>query len=545
MSDRGMSIIKRSDSLKADRETLESYWADAYMYTFPHRGVHFVNEVDRSSDQGGGTSNVATIRAYKAKIFDVTAIDSTRLLASSIASGITPATSQWFNLTIPEVPLMDLTKASRGWLQNTAKTMWREIHNSNFDNEAWGFYLDIVIGGMACLYIDYKPNGGLIFEQWTLQNLYVKDTMKLKKIDTVYRELKYTAAQAAHEFGIDNLPQNIRDDLKNNPHSKKTFQFVHCIEPRMNKNGVQMNGKRKGNMPWMSVYVAREDNTIVKESGFLEFPLVIPRWNIIPDTEYALGPVDDALPDIKTLNRIEQMVLTNGEMKIAGTFVAKEDGILNSQTLRIGPRKIVFAADVNNIKPLTTGGDMGFAQALADQKRANIRRVLMSDQLIFPDGGPQMTAQEVNERVQIFRRQLAPMFARFQTDMLNGMVDRVYGLLSRNGVLDEPTDEINQEDVMPEYTSPLAKAAMMEDVENIERFESSVSNTIQLFPTQMDWYDSDEAINFKAQALSVPEKMIRSKADVERLRRERAKAQQEAAQQQAEAEALEKEGQGT
>ena len=38
---------------------------------------------------------------------------------------------------------------------------------------------------------------------------------------------------------------------------------------------------------------------VLREGGYHEFPVVVPRWRRLPGSAYALGPMSDALPDVK------------------------------------------------------------------------------------------------------------------------------------------------------------------------------------------------------------------------------------------------------
>ena len=58
------------------------------------------------------------------------------------------------------------------------------------------------------------------------------------------------------------------------------------------------------NMPFASVYVHVKTKQIVKESGFNEMPVIIPRWSVIPDTSYAIGPFYKVLPDSEELYNV-------------------------------------------------------------------------------------------------------------------------------------------------------------------------------------------------------------------------------------------------
>ena len=65
----------------------------------------------------------------------------------------------------------------------------------------------------------------------------------------------------------------------------------------------------------------------------------------------------------------------------------------------------------------------------------------MADQLP-PIGTQQMTATEINTRVEIIRQQLGPLYGRLQSEFLMPLLDRCFGLALRSGVLPPPPREL-------------------------------------------------------------------------------------------------------
>jgi hypothetical protein len=525
-TDKGASICRTFRKLADQRIPLEVYWREAYNYSIPIRGEAFSNQ---------GTDPASKALSAKRKqslIYDSTGEDSIRLLASSLISGLTPASSQWFQFTIPNAVEMNVPRDVKSWLQQSSETIFEMVHTSNYNAQAFEFFTDICIGGMCGLFIDMAPAGGYYFEHWSLTGLYCKETLNNSTIDTVYRTLTMTAQEAANKFGITNLPDTMQKDFADNPTATTEYEFIHTIRPRM-KGGKQSSGKLTKQLPWESIYVHKESEQVVMESGFEEFPVVIPRWMKIPDTDYALGPFNTALPDVKTLNKIREMVLMNMEMAIAGTFVAKDDGVLNPNTTEIGPRSLIMAADVDNIKPLTTAGNFNLAQNEITILQDQIRRVMMSDQLA-PAGVANETATAVTQRTQMIRMVLAPVYGRLQAEFLDPLLKRCFGLAFRAGILGQPPQALEQygASFLPTYQSPIARAQKMETVNAIDQFNQRMMNMLQVNPSVGDWYDFDASLHIMADLLGVPVALIKDDKAVATIRAQKAQAQQQAAQQQ-------------
>lgn len=505
-------ICKRLASLKGLRQPHEPVWRDCFDHTYPIRGDGLDTTLNDATD----------VQARIARLADSTLTDATRLQASAIMSGMTPANSRWFNLDVGQE-----SDEERRWLDDSAQLLWENIHSANFDAAGYEGMIDLVCAGWFAMYIDEdRERGGFTFALWPISSVYCATSKPDGKIDIVYRCYKLTAEQAANEFGVENLSQAAQKLAKEKPDEQ--LEFVHAIQPR----STYMVGARLAkNMPVASYHIEVGQKKLVRESGYHEMPVVVPRWMQIPNSVYAIGPVSEALPDARTLNSLVRMELANCDLAIAGMWIAEDDGVLNPRTVKIGPRKIIVANSVDSMKPLQTGADFNVAFTKADQLRASIRKVMMADQL-QPQDGPAMTATEVNVRVALIRQLLGPVYGRLQAEYLQSLIERCFGLAFRAGVFAAVPQSLGNREFTVKYISPLARAQKLQEVNAIDQFVAGAAQAAQLQPDVLDNVDFDEAARFRGDALGVPSSIIRSKADVQ-AKREQRQQQQDQQQQQA------------
>lgn len=539
----GENIIQCMSSLKTDRDQFINIWSDAYRITFPSRGQGFINPNSPS-----GLNRAKNAQDDAAERYDSTLADANELLASSLISGLTPSNSNWLQFGIDNDVEIQLSDETKSWMQNAAKVVQRRIHNSNYDADGFDVILDVCVGGMAGLLIEPNAtNDGFVCEYWPQDTLYCSQMVSRQFVDSVYREVEFSVSQAVDKFGLTSLPKNMQDEYADKPDSKKQFVFIHAIRPRTKKiqqtdgsyKSKQANGKYVKQMSFESIWVDKQSKAVVKESGYKTFPVVIPRYRKLQGTAYAEGPTALSLPNALTLEQVWEFVLINAEMKIAGTFVAKPDGRLNENTITIGPRKVVFAANPENIKPLSSGGDFQIAEYLIESLQKSIRKTMKSDQLSLPEkSGNPMSATEVNIRTQQLRRLLGPIYARMQTEFLQPLISRCYNIgLDLNWFGPVP-DELISYKISPKFVSPMTRAAMLEDVGNIHIFEQYLLQAAQMNPAVLDLYKMDDAARYIAEAQGVPEVLLRSTPEVNKTRKDKQAAQQQAAQQQASQQAL-------
>lgn len=505
-------ILKRFEAVKQIRQPMEKPWLDCFNAAYPLRGKGFA-----------GSNTAVGSQEPQAAIMDGVTTESVRVLASSIMSGMTPANSRWFQMSVGSKQ----TEEEKRWLEAAAQCLFENIHGANFDAEGYESIVDIVCAGWFCLYIDEdRERGGLVFEQWPLATVYTSSTRANGQIDTVFRDYELSAEQAANEFGIDALSENLKRLVQSAPDAR--VKFLMLIEPRKMH---LVGSKLAKNLPFRQIIIERESGNIVKESGYHEFPVVSPRWFKVPDTCLGIGPLSEALPDANALNYVKKMHLANADLAVAGMWIAEDDGVLNPRTVKIGPRKIIVANSVDSMKALQPAGSWQLTQEEIKAAQAAIRKILMADQLQAQDG-PAMTATEVHVRVQLIRQLLGPIYGRLQAEYLQPLIERCFGLAFRAGVFTQPPESLQGKTFTVRYISPLARAAKLEDVTAIERAIQQTIALGQFDPSIYKRVDVQATIDLLVEAGGVPPVFLKKMADFQIEMDQAQKQQAQAAQQQ-------------
>ena len=507
-------IMRRKATLEQLRGPHEQHWRDCFDYSFPERGEGFYGE-----------SNDATaLQAKRARLMDSTSTDSGQILAAAIMSGGTPSNSRWFGLTTGQ----DSDEENR-WFDKAAETVFTNIHGSNFDAVGFEACTDMIPAGWFVLFIDVdREQGGYHFDLWPMSSCYISASKAGGLPDTLIRMYELTAEQAIRDFGEDNVSDKIRKAMADGKPDDK-FKFCQSIYPR----STEATGVRAKNLPFASCHVEVESKNLVRESGFHECPFVAPRWAKLPNSEYAIGPMFRALPDVKQLNRLVYLEDTNIDMAVSGMWIAEDDGVLNPRTVKVGPRKIIVANSVDSMKALKSGADFNVSFTKKESLQAAIRKTLMSDQLA-PQDGPVRTATEIHVRTQMIRQLLGPIYGRMQAEWYAPMIKRCFGLALRApGVLSPPPQSLANRTFNVKFESPNAKAQKIEEVNAVETTLGAVGEiaAAKQDPAVWDTIDVDAAIDIIRDGRGAPARIARSKEDIAAIREDRAKAQQEAQQQ--------------
>lgn len=506
-------IKKLYSTMQSERIALEQTWRDCFDLTSPIHGQGLTG-----SDASNAASALTDASQRKAEKYDDTLADCARLLASSIIGGMTPANSRWIDLDVSDKP-----EYRSAWLDSAAETAWREIHSANFDSEGFDFVYSLIIGGWSPFYTGYdEVSGALRFEFWPMAQAYCAASKASGPIDTVIRAYQLTPEQIRNEY-----PGASTEALETIKQDSKPRRVLWAIYPR---SGETKAGGVANNKPFASVHML-ESGQLLRESGYDDFPLCVPRWTRIPASCYGVGPVYAALDTAKTLNAAVMMALQNAEMAIAGMYVAVDDGVFNPHVVNIGPREVVMVSDRSNFDRMPAGGDFNIALAEVAGLREEVRRIMMVQDL-QPPQQVNMTATEFSGRMAIVRQLLGPVYGRLQAEWLKPMVERVVNLLIVAGKIPPPPEELRGSKLSVRFVSPMARSQRAADVSAMRQLENDLAGLAQIKPDVLDLYDMDKAQDEKAWLLGVPQSLMRDAAAVKKIRDERAKAQAEAMKQQ-------------
>ena len=506
-------IRKRLDKLEADRGTWESHWQEILDYVMPRKA-----EITFLRSRGEKRTEV---------LFDSTAITANNLLAASLQGTLTSPSLPWFSLKLRDDDANKI-RDIQIWLEDTARRMYAVFNESNFNTEVHEMYLDLCSVGTSAIFVEEANEGflqgGLHFNTLHIAEYFIQEN-STGRVDTLYRKYKMTARQAVQEFGEDNVGTKIKEAVKAKPDTQ--FNFIHAVEPTSDyERSVGMKAKTK--LPFHSCHVCFEDKMVVRTGGYNEFPYLVPRWSKATGEIFGRSPSYNALPDIKTLNKAVEIGLKAWAKAIDPPLLVTDDGVIGR--VRMTPGGITVVRSDTAIKPLQIGSNWQITDLKENQLRTAIRQAYYSDQLQLQEG-PQMTATEVQVRYELMQRLLGPTLGRFQTEFLNPLIERVFGIMMRADALMPRPSEMEGMNMDIEYVGPLARSQRMEEAIAVERLYQLAMQVVQVDPTIMDVIDHEQAIRMRATLLGVPKTVLRGEDEVAEIREQRAAAQQQAQEQ--------------
>ncbi|MDP3702910.1 MAG: portal protein [Candidatus Omnitrophota bacterium] len=527
-----VQLLKRWQELKAEYLQYADLQQEIAERVIPHR-----SNITRLLSPGERQTR---------ELFDSTAIDSAQTLAASIHGTMTPSTQPWMSFALRQEELNDLPEV-KDWSEDNARRIHAALRQSNWTTAVHEMYLDLVgPAAMGCLFVEEKAPtrqggfGGFRFMAQAPGSYFVAEDAE-GRIDTVFRELSLSARAILAKWGDKKVGDKIRETVATKPDQR--FTIVQAVMPNQDY-GREAGRRGRLNMAWSSCYFIVETRHKVEEGGFEEFPFLCPRWAKTSGEVYGRGPSHTALPDIKTLNAVKEFLLKAAPLAMFPPTVELDDSVVGEVDLRPYGRNVVSVMGNRSLSEtfafMQTGLKIDISQIILQDLRAGIRRIYFSDQLELQEG-PQMTATEVQVRYELMQRLLGPTLGRLESEFLNPLVERCFGIMARaQALLPLPQVLLEQGLELPdldiEYEGPLARAQRTVELTAQDRVLAFVAGLTQAMvaagvpPTQAaavwDVLKADKWVRDRAEITGVRTDSLASQEEVDTLRQARAQVQQ-------------------
>src|SRR6056300_34697 len=504
-TDKAKNLLKRFDRLKSQRQNWESHWQEVADYMQPRKA-----DVTKSRSKGDKRTEL---------IFDSSPLQAVELLGASLHGMLTNPSTPWFSLRFKEEDMENEDEAKE-WLESATEVMYSAFNKSNFQQEIFELYHDLITFGTAAMFIEEDDEDLLKFSTRHINEIYIAENEK-GKIDTVFRKFKLSARAAIQKFG--QVSTNIATTAKKDPYEE--VEILHAVYPRTDFNPKKQD---KDNMPFESIYLEAGTGEELSVSGFREFPFVVPRYLKASHEIYGRSPAMTALPDVKMLKKMSKTTIKSAQKQVDPPLLVPDDGFMLPVRTVPGGLNFYRAGTRDRIEPLNIGANTPLGLNMEEQRRNSIRNAFYVNQLMMQNG-PQMTATEVIQRNEEKMRLLGPVLGRLQSELLKPLIDRAFAILLRKNLFRPAPEFLSGKDIEIEYVSPLAKAQKSSELQSIMRaieIMGSLSNVAPVF----DHINMDKLVRHLADIVGVPQKILKPQSELN-AERQQAQAQQEQMQQ--------------
>lgn len=471
-------LMNNYEQAKSRRDGWVSLWRDCYDYALP---------------QQENFDGFAIGQNRTDHIYDGTAMDAVEQLAASLLGNLTPPWSQWFGFTPgPDMNAEDSELLAPA-LEKAGRLLQSHLDKSNFTTEMHQAFLDLVVGGTATLLFEEAQPGGYSafkFKAIPLSDIALDEGARTGRLDTIYRQVQMTLDEIQNRFADVALSPKIFERGLKDP--REEFLILETVTP----NGLIYD--------YAAFLMEDNDAVLLTQGQYAQSPFIAFRWMKSPGEIYGRSPVMKTLPDIKTANKVVELILKNASIAVSGVWQADDDGVINLANIDLTPGTIIpKAVGSKGMTPLEMPSNFDVSQIVLDDLRSRIRHGLLVDRL-GAIGQSQMTATEVLERSSEMALLLGATYGRLQSELLTPLLQRAYNILRRRGEV--PDIDIDGRLVTLDYRSPLALGQKQSTIQNTLYWMNSA---LAMGPEAAQVVNLSEAVRHLGKALGVPSDLIR------------------------------------
>ncbi|MCV5708178.1 portal protein [Escherichia coli] len=509
-------LNKQFAQLENERQSFEPHWRDLSDFINP-RGSRFLTSEANRNDR------------RNTKIIDPTGSLAQRILSSGMMSGITSPARPWFRLATPEPDLMDYGPVKM-WLEVVQNRMNDMFNKSNLYQslpQLYGSLGTFSTGAMAVL----DDSEDIIRTMpFPIGSYYLANSPR-GSVDTCYRKFSMTVRQLVQEFGLDKVSTSVKSMWDNGSY-EQWIEVMHSVYPNIDRDTAKLDSKNK---PYKSVYyeVGGDSDKLLRESGFDEFPIMAPRWEVNGEDVYG-----SSCPGMLALGQVKALQL---EQKRKSQLIDKATNPpMVAPTSLKNQRVSLLPGDVTYIDVMT--GQDGFKPAyLVNPNTADLLADIQDTRQIinsayFVDlfmmlqniNTRSMPVEAVIEMKEEKLLMLGPVLERLNDECLNPLIDRAFSMMVRKNMLPPPPEVMEGMPLKVEYISVMAQAQKSIGLSSLSQTVGFIGQLAQYKPEALDKLDVDQAIDAFSEMSGVSPTVIVPQEQVQGIRDERAKQQQAA-----------------
>lgn len=449
-------IIKRFEVAKKRKEHWRTYLQEGFDYAIPHRETFYTH-------QRGQERNT--------HLYDSTAIEGVKEFVSRVQSTVIPPWRQWTKLRpgslMPE-ELQDDPELQEQ-LDNATRTFFTYLNHSNFSVQSAEALMDYAVSTGCLLFDEGDDQNPFSFQAIPLAEVYIEEG-PTTLVETVWREHEPLCRNLPHLYRDPDLGDELKKKAKDQPNARVTVIEGVIYVPEL------------GDDPYLAVAIEKKKKRVLWATQYRTTPWVVFRAPTVPGEVYGRGAVLDVLPDIKSANKMVELILKRAAYSVSGVYTAAADGILNPYTIRLEPGIVipVGSNDSGNrsLDILPMGGEPNFASLVLEDLRNNIKKALFNN--MRRAEGPVKSATEIAIDNRELLEHMGASFGRLQTEFVERIVKRGVDILVRKGLI--PPITINGAEITLQHTSPLARAQDMEEIESIQQYLMVMGQVAQIDP---------------------------------------------------------------
>jgi hypothetical protein len=390
------------------------------------------------------------------KVYDSSGISALNGFVNRMQSSLTPPFIKWAELKAGPAIADNKKNQANQVLEIITDIIFSVINSSNFSVAVGEMYYDLAVGTGAMLILESESEEKPIdFISVPTSEIGI-DEGRNGFIEGVFRKHK-VAARGVFATWKDARPTpELLEIIEKTPEKEVEF-----------KEATYFDSKDK---IWRYEIVFNKDRIVQREMK--RNPWVIVRWSKIAGEVFGRGPLLQALPDLKMLNKGKELAIRSAQLNVFGTYTVVDDGVTNVNTISIRPNAMIPVArnagpNGPSIAPLARTGDLNAQNFMFEELKQQINHLLLNDRLP-PDAGPVRSATEIVERMKQLQVDTGAAFGRLIFEFVQPLLQNVIHILENKNIITFGGGvKIDNIAVTTQILSPIARSEAIEEVNGI------------------------------------------------------------------------------
>jgi len=492
-------LVKRYKSAKGIADLWESILQACFHYAVPFRNRFYLPSKNFQGDMNN------------ARLFDTTAVESTKTFVSKIQDTMTPPQVQWGflevdeNMVDNEIEDVNTLEQAQLILNNYMRKLFNYIHASNFDVVINECYFDLAIG-TSCLVINqHTDKQPFLCTSIPVDKLSIEEAVdgSIRTWFRTWQDLKISELCDRWKKLV--LTPQLMQDMEAD--SEATVGVIY--------EGVAYFPNEV--KPYLYAVWTSESPLLLEwlESN----PGIVWRFQKINNETWGRGPVMDALPTIISLNEMARIELAAANLNVFKPYMGFSDSVFNPHTFRLEPFTVIPIAPIGvggnpPLMPLPGSADPQFAQLTIADLRMQIKTLMYAESPSDSVSVQPQTAYELALRQQTLAQKIGPLFSRLQQEFLEPVIARFSHILHTMGLLPRP--DLGGIPIRFKYKSPLALAKGQQDIARFTQYVQLMQGIMGPDVTQI-YINPKTTPYLLAQDLQIDPRYLNTPDDVARV----------------------------
>lgn len=455
------------------------------------------------------------------KVFDSVGISAINGFVSRIQRDLTPAFVKWAQLVAGPAVSESKKQEVNKILEIVTDIVFAVINASNFSIAAGEMYYDLAVGTGAMLILEGDDDMPVQFISVPMSEISL-DESKNGFIAGIFRTHSLPARGILHTWEDAKLTSDLFKIISDTPEKELEFKEITYFDPK--------------DKVWQYEIIYNKEDRIVSRT-YKSNPWIIVRWSKVAGEVFGRGPLLQALPDLKMLNKGKELAIRAAQLNIFGAYTVVDDGITNINTIKIAPNAMIPVKSNGgtsgaSIQPLARTGDLNAQNFMFEELKQQINHLLLNERLP-PDAGPVRSATEIVERIKQLQTDTGAAFGRLIIEFIQKVLQRViYILEDKNIITFGGGIKIDNMAVTTQILSPLAKTQGLEDVNSIIQADQILRGVDPTGQLGMLTFKTDAIGSYVAEKLGVSAKLMNTEEEKTAIKQTMAQAAVAQAQQQ-------------